>query len=326
MKVVIDGLGGDFAPEEIVRGVIEARKTGGPEIIITGPENILEKEFSEAGGMPAGVEIHNTSQKVEMDEPPSKVIKEKKDSSLVVGARLVKEGKGQAFISAGNTGAVMASGIFIIGRLKGIDRPGIATPIPGEKKMSLLIDAGANADCKANHMLHFAYMGKLYMEKVLARKDPKIALLNVGHEAQKGSKLYQEAYSLLKTGDLNFVGNLEGRELFSEQCDVLVCDGFVGNITLKVTEGVAQTIITMLKNEVGRSVKAKAGALLMKGALKSMKNRMDYEEFGGAPLLGLQSPVVICHGSSKAKAIKNAIFVGAEIVEKKVIEGLGQLL
>lgn len=324
MKIGVDGMGGDYAPEEIVQGIIQAKQRGGPDIVITGDQLQLEKAFSNHGGIPKGVEIVATTQIVSMDESPSRVIREKKDSSLVVGAKMVKEGKTHALIAAGNTGAAMACGIFVIGRLNGVDRPGIAIPVPGIEKMSLLIDGGANSEIKPYHLVQFARMGTIYMEKVLHRNRPKVGLLNVGEEEKKGSPLYQEGLQLLKEADINLMGNLEGRHLFTGTADVVVCDGFVGNITLKVMEGTAQAIIEILKAEVDKSFRAKIGALLMKGALRAMKGKMDYEEYGGAPLLGLTAPLIICHGSSKAKAIANAIFVAQEMVTTNTIGAIEQ--
>ncbi len=326
MKVAIDGFGGDHAPEEIVKGIIQASRDGGPGVIVTGDSEALSKEFDKHGGKPSNVEIFHAPGLVEMDEAPSKALKEKRDSSLMQGAQLVKEGKAQAYVSAGNTGATMAAGIFIIGRLPGIDRPGIATPVPGTAQMAILIDAGANSECKPQNMVQFAQMGRVFIEKIHGRSSPRVALLNVGAEEKKGSKLYQEAYEeLKKTPNLNFTGNIEGRDIFSDHCDVIVSDGFVGNITLKIMEGTGQTLVNLLKSEIKKSITSKIGALLMKKALVTLKGRMDYEEYGGAPLLGLQSPVIICHGSSSARAIKNAIFVGQEMVERKVVNTLEDL-
>lgn len=319
MRLVIDGMGGDFAPGEIVKGVKAALEKRKIDIIITGDQQKLEQEFAKAGPMPPGVEIYHTTQIVEMDEGPAKILKEKKDSSLVQAANLVKDGVAAGMISAGNTGAALACGLLTIGRLQGVDRPGIGIPLPGNQRMALLLDGGANAECKPKHLLTFAQMGSLYMEKIMNRPNPRVGLLNVGSEAKKGSTLYQDSYALLSSSELNFIGNVEGRELFSDQCDVIVCDGFVGNITLKVTEGTAQTLINILKEQINKSIKYKIGALLLKGALLALKGRMDYEEYGGAPLLGLKAPVIICHGSSKAKAIQNAIFVGEEMLQRQVI-------
>ena len=327
MRIAIDGFGGDNAPAEIVKGVIEAVKVGGPKIVITGDSELLAKEFDKYGGKPETVDIFHAPQIVEMDESPSRVVRDKKESSLVQGAQLVKEGKASAFVSAGNTGATMAAGIFVIGRIKGMDRPAIATPIPGLKRMALLVDAGANSECKPRNLVQFAKMGQVFMEKIYSRPDPRVGLLNVGEEEKKGPPLYQEAYALLKEeGNMNFLGNIEGREIFTDLCDVVISDGFVGNVTLKVTEGAAMTLTEILKEEIKRSITSKIGALLMKSSLKSLKNRMDYEEYGGAPLLGVKAPVIISHGSSSAKAIKNAIFVARDMIEQEVQKSMEELL
>lgn len=323
MKIAIDGWGGDKAPEAIVKGIILAAKQGGPDLVVTGDKNKLSGEFKKEGGQPDNVEIFHAPGIVGMDEAPSRALKEKKDSSLMQGAQLVKDGKADAFISAGNTGATMAAGIFLVGRLQAIDRPGIATPVPGATRMALLIDAGANSECKTHNLVQFAQMGRVFMEKIHARSGARVGLLNVGEEPGKGTKTYQEAYQeLAGYPDLNFTGNVEGREIFKDVCDVVVCDGFVGNITLKIMEGAAGTLVDILKAEVKKSIRSKIGALLMKSSLTTMKERMDYEEYGGAPLLGLKAPVIICHGSSSEKAIKNAIFVAKEMVEQGVVESL----
>jgi len=326
LKVAIDGFGGDHAPGEIIKGIIQASQGGGPEVIVTGDSEALSKEFDRHGGKPGNVEIFHAPGLVGMGEAPSKVLREKKDSSLMQCAQLVKEGKAQAFVSAGNTGATMAAGIFLIGRTPGIERPGIATPVPGIGQMALLIDAGANSECKPQNMIQFAQMGRVFMERIHHRDNPRVALLNVGEEAKKGTKIYQEAYEELgKIEELNFIGNIEGRDIFTDTSDVIISDGFVGNITLKVMEGAGKTLVDLLKTEIKKSITSKLGALLMKKALVTLKSRMDYEEYGGAPLLGLKAPVIICHGSSSARAIKNAIFVGQEMVEKRVVKTLEEL-
>jgi len=323
LRIAIDGWGGDKAPEAIVKGIILATSKGGPDLIVTGDEQKLSSEFKKQGGQPENVKIFHAPDIVSMDEAPSRALKEKKDSSLMQAAQLVKDGQADAFISAGNTGATMAAGIFLVGRLKGIDRPGIATPVPGHSRMALLIDAGANSECKTQNLVEFALMGKVFMEKIHARSGARVGLLNVGEEPGKGTKTYQQAHEKLADNpDINFTGNVEGREIFKDVCDVVVCDGFVGNITLKVMEGAAGTLVDILKSEVKKSIRSKIGALLMKGSLTTMKERMDYEEYGGAPLLGLKAPVIICHGSSSEKAIMNAIFVAQEMVEKRVMENL----
>lgn len=325
LKIVIDGMGGDHAPQEIVKGVVDAAQIMESKIIITGHEEILHKEFSRWGGLPKKVEIYHAPETISMDEAPAKIIK-KTNSPLIAGANLLKEGRGDALVSAGNTGATLAAGIFVIGRLKSISRPAIATILPSKKKPTLLIDAGANAEFNVNQVIQFAQMASIYMNRIMAVENPRVGLLNVGSEDSKGNKNYQEANDLLKETNLNYVGNVEGRDIMSGELDIVVCDGFVGNVALKVMEGTAETLVSILKESIMDDFWSKIGALFMKKALQTLKNRLDFEEHGGAPLLGLNKPVIVCHGGSKAKAIKNALLVGKNMIDNGVVEEISKLL
>lgn len=321
MKIVVDAMGGDHAPEEIVKGALQALDIDRElHIILVGQE----KEISRC--LPADfdrerITIHHCEEVIEMDEHPAQAYRRKKDASITVATRLVKEGKGDALISAGSTGAQMVAALFGLGRIKGIDRPAICTVIPGLVKPKLLLDAGANADCKPENLFQFAIMGSIYAEKILEIKNPRVALVSNGTEATKGNELTLKAHELLSNNaDLHFVGNIEGRDILQDTADVLVCDGFVGNIMLKVLEGTAGGLFSLLKDELTRNTRSKLGALLLAPGLKKVKARLDYAEYGGAPLLGTDGISVICHGSSRAYAIQNAIRVASTCVQKDVVK------
>jgi glycerol-3-phosphate acyltransferase PlsX len=264
---------------------------------------------------------------IENDEAPVAAIRRKKDSSMSLGMNLVREKKADAFISAGNTGALMAGALLIIGRIKGIDRPALAPVIPTINGGAMLIDAGANADCKPVNLLQFGYMGSAYMERVLDIKKPRVAIINIGAEKTKGNQLSKEAYTLLENADLNFIGNIEARDIPFGRADVLVCDGFVGNITLKLIEGLSSAIFAQLKKEFTSSYVSKLAAAVLKPGLKRMKDSMDYKEYGGAPLLGIAGGCFKAHGSSDARAIENAIMQAVKFidmnVEQKIVQGIG---
>lgn len=305
MKIAIDAMGGDHAPREIVLGAIEACRELNAEVILVGDEAAIKRELGNETLV--GLEIEATTEVIEMDEHPANAVKKKKNSSLVVANRLVKEGRAAGVISAGNTGAGMTASIFTLGRIAGIKRPAIASPMPTKKGVSVLLDAGANADCDPENLLQFAIMGSVYAEQVLGLANPRVGLLSIGEEETKGNMLTIEAYKLLKKAPLNFIGNIEGRDVHQGVCEVIVCDGFVGNIVLKLSEGLATTLFGQIKEALGSSFTAKLGGLMVKNSLRQIKNRMDYTEYGGAPLLGLNGISMIGHGSSNAKAIKNAV-------------------
>lgn len=319
VRVAIDGMGGDHAPSEVVKGVCEAAETYKTvHYLLTGVPDIIQTELNRFKNH-ANVEIVPASQVIEMGEEASKALRVKEDSSISVGARLVREGKADAFVSAGNTGAVMAAALLTFGRIKGVKRPAIAVPVQIPQGQFLLLDAGANADCKPEHLFQFAKMGAVYAERVWKVKNPTIGLLNIGEEEEKGSELTKQAHQLLKHADLNFVGNVQSREIFFGGTDVVVCDGFTGNIVLKVIEGVAGTIFSQMKTAVRRSVRMLVGSWLMLPVIGELREKADYEEYGGAQLLGVNGVCIISHGSSKAKAIRNAIRVAITTVRSDVI-------
>ncbi|ALP03058.1 Phosphate acyltransferase [Clostridioides difficile] len=317
MKIVIDGMGGDNAPKSNVEGAVNAIKEYQVDLIITGDKDLLEKEFSNYEFDRNKLEIVHTTEIIENEDKPVKAIRSKKDSSMVVALNLVKEGKADAIISAGNTGALLAGGLFVVGRIKGIDRPCLCSAIPNVKRgMTLIADCGANADCKPKNLVEFAAMSNIYSRKVLGLENPKVALANVGLEEGKGNDLVKRSYEEIKKLDLNFIGNVEAREVINAYTDIIICDGFTGNILLKSAEGVALSVMSLIKETFMASTKSKIGALLIKDDLRKLKSFIDYSEYGGAPLLGLNGGVIKAHGSSDAKAIKkcyksrNKIFKG----------------
>ncbi|GAA3651633.1 phosphate acyltransferase PlsX [Asaccharospora irregularis] len=327
MRIVIDGMGGDNAPKSNVEGVVNAIKEYNVDLIITGDKKLLEEEFSKYEFDRSKLEIVNTTEIIENEDKPVKAIRSKKDSSMVVALNLVKEGRADAVISAGNTGALLAGGLFIVGRIKGIDRPCLCPAIPNVKRgMTIIADGGANADCKPKNLVEFAAMSDIYARKVLGHKNPKLALANVGIEEGKGNDLVKKSYEELKKLDLNFIGNIEARDVINAYTDIIVCDGFTGNILLKSAEGVAMSVMGLLKETFMSSTKGKMGALLLKEDLKKLKSFMDYSEYGGAPLLGVNGGVIKAHGSSNSLAIKNAIRQGIRFSEGNVIESIKEFI
>ena len=319
MKIALDAMGGDYAPEEIVKGAVLACRELGAEIILVGNEEKISATLKEQSISGLKLEVYNATEVIEMDEHPANAVKKKKDSSLVVANRLVKEGTASAVISAGNTGAAMTASLLTLGRIKGINRPAIASPMPTKTGVSVLIDAGANADCDPENLLQFALMGSLYAEQVLGLPKPRVGLLSIGEEETKGNKLTLAAHQLLKHSPINFIGNIEGRDVHQGECDVIVCDGFVGNIVLKLSEGLAGALFSQIKAALTRNLITTTGALLVKSAFKSLKGRMDFTEYGGAPLLGLNGISIISHGRSNAKAIKNAVKAAMKAVNEDIV-------
>ncbi|HBF0750653.1 TPA: phosphate acyltransferase PlsX [Clostridioides difficile] len=327
MKIVIDGMGGDNAPKSNVEGAVNAIKEYQVDLIITGDKDLLEKEFSNYEFDRNKLEIVHTTEIIENEDKPVKAIRSKKDSSMVVALNLVKEGKADAIISAGNIGALLAGGLFVVGRIKGIDRPCLCSAIPNVKRgMTLIADCGANADCKPKNLVEFAAMSNIYSRKVLGLENPKVALANVGLEEGKGNDLVKRSYEEIKKLDLNFIGNVEAREVINAYTDIIICDGFTGNILLKSAEGVALSVMSLIKETFMASTKSKIGALLIKDDLRKLKSFIDYSEYGGAPLLGLNGGVIKAHGSSDAKAIKNAINQGIKFSKGKVVEDINQFI
>ena len=321
MRIILDGMGGDNAPGEIVKGAVEASKLIEDEIVIVGDGDKIEFQLKKYKYSDEKISVKHASEVIENDDAPVRAVRRKKDSSMVVGLNMVKSGDGDLFISAGNTGALMAGALFNLGRIQGIDRPAIASiyPILGTKKPSLLVDAGANSECKPSNLLEFAMMGSIYMEKVLGRENPKIGLVNLGVEETKGSTLTKAAFGLLEKSHLNFSGNIEAREVPLGGADVVVCDGFVGNVILKLTEGLAINIVNLLKKKFTENARAKMGAVLLSKKLRSLKEEFDYTEYGGAPILGVKGPVVKMHGSSNANAVKNSILKAIPFAEENVV-------
>lgn len=321
MRIVLDGMGGDHAPASVVEGAVLASKEIEHEIHIIGQEELIHAELAKYKYDTDKIFVINAREVISNEDAPVRAVRSKKDSSIVRGINMVKSGEGDIFISAGSTGALMAGGLFLLGRIQGIDRPALASvyPILG-KKASLLLDAGANAECKPNNLLEFGIMGNIYMEKVLGRENPRVGLVNLGSEAAKGSTLTKAAYELLEQSHLNFVGNVEAREVPKGACDVIVADGFTGNVILKLTEGLAWNILQVMKKKFTDGVKAKLGAALLLDKIGELKKDFDYSEYGGAPILGVKGPIVKMHGSSGASAVKNTILKGIPFVEGRVVE------
>ncbi|OBR62831.1 phosphate acyltransferase [Paenibacillus oryzae] len=307
MRIAIDAMGGDHAPELIVQGALQAAaEWPDTELLLVGNASAIEPLL--AGGIPSNVKLHHAEDVIAGDEEPVKAVRRKKDSSMVVAGTLVKEKQADAMLSAGNTGALMATGLLVVGRMSGIERPALAPMLPTQDDMGVLaLDLGANMDAKPEHLLQYAIMGSVYRAKVHGLSQPRVGLLNVGTEAKKGSELTKAAFELLEQAPVNFIGNVEARDVLSRNCDVLVCDGFSGNILLKSMEGAAGMIFSSLKDAFGHSLLTKAAAAIMLPRLRHLKKKMDYKEHGGAPLLGLNGLVVKCHGSSDALAVKNAV-------------------
>lgn len=320
MRIALDAMGGDYAPKEIVLGAIEAIETiPGITVSLVGKTDEIIKYLPENFGSNR-IEIVEATEIIEMDDHPSMAYRRKKDASVTVATRLVKDGKADAIVSAGSTGGQMVSSLFVLGRIKGVERPAIGTIFPTLQGGKLLLDAGANADAKPSNLLQFALMGNTYAKDVLKISNPKVALVNIGEEATKGNELAINTYEVLSNEKgINFIGNIEGRNIPLGVADVMVCDGFVGNIILKTAEGMASTIMALIKEEVEKSIRGKIGAAVMLPVFKGVKQKMDYAEYGGAPLLGVNGVSIICHGSSKAKAIKNAIKVAVDCVNNKFV-------
>ncbi len=315
MKIALDVMGGDHAPGEIVAGAVQAAREYGIEVILSGPERAIRDELARHHDV-KGLALHllDADEIIGFDEQPVQAIKKKKNSSLVKGLLAVREKQADALVSAGSTGALLAGGLLVLGRQKGIERPALATLLPTRNGMTLILDVGATTDCTPENLVQFAFMGSLYSEIVLKVKNPRVGLLNIGIEEVKGNHLTKATYPLLQESGLNFIGNSEARDAFQGRADVIICDGFCGNVLLKSAEGVGLTILDLLKAELTRSPLTKAAALILKPGLKQILKRMDYSEYGGAPFLGVEGALIKCHGSSRALAIKNGIRVAAEFV------------
>ena len=320
IKVALDAMGGDNAPDEIIKGAIEA--VGLREdikVFLVGKEELIREKLKAYSYREPQIEVVNATEVIETAEPPVAAIRKKKDSSIVVGMKLVKEGTADAFVSAGSSGAVLVGGQLLVGRIKGVERPPLAPLIPTEKGVSLLVDCGANVDARPSHLVQFAKMGSIYMEHVMGVKNPKVAIVNIGAEEEKGNALVKDTFPLLKEcKDLNFIGSIEAREIPHGQADVIVCEAFVGNVILKLYEGVGAVLISKIKEGMMSSLRSKIGALLVKPALKQTVKSFDASEYGGAPLLGLNGLVVKTHGNSKAKEVKNSIIQCVTFKEQRI--------
>lgn len=329
-KVVIalDAMGGDYAPEQTVKGAVEAVNSSDEiRVILVGKQDMITKELEKYEYAKEDIEVVHASEIIDMGDVPTIAIKDKKDSSLVVAMRLVREGKADALVSAGSTGAVLVGGQLVVGRLKGIKRPPLAPFIPTTKGFSLLIDCGANVDARPEHLVQFAQMGSIYYENVMGKKNPTVALLNIGTEEEKGNQLVKDTKPLMKEcKNINYIGSVEARELVSGAADVIVCEAFVGNVVLKFFEGLALTLFGSLKEGLMSSTRTKLGALLVKPALKGLKNQFDTSSQGGAPLLGLKGLVVKAHGNSGSKeieiALKQCISFKKQKINEKIKESI----
>ena len=328
VKVAVDAMGGDNAPKEIVKGAVEAvNESGKVKVYLVGMQDVLEKELSGYTYQKEQMEIVPASEIIETAEPPVMAIRKKKDSSLVKALNLVKDGTCDAYVSAGSTGATLVGGQVIVGRIKGVERPPLAPLIPTATGCSLLIDCGANVDARPSHLVQFAKIGSVYMENVMGVKNPRVGIVNIGAEEEKGNALVKETFPLLKNcPDINFVGSVEARDIPAGAVDVVVCEAFVGNVILKTYEGVGATLITKVKEGMMTSLRSKIGALLVKPALKQTLKAFDLEQYGGAPLLGLKGLVVKTHGSSKAIEIKNSILQCITFKEQKINEKIKEMI
>ncbi len=315
MKIAVDAMGGDYAPSVVVEGAILAASELGLSVILVGDMELMKKEAAKHKFDSVLVTFKHASEVVAMDESPARAIRQKKDSSLRVCFDLVKKGEAAAVVSAGNSGAALAAGVFLLKRLKGVERPAIAVSVPTKKDPAVLLDVGGNVDCKSSHLLQFALMGDVYARYALKKTNPRVGLLSNGEEEAKGNDLTKESNLLLKKTSLNYIGHVEGGDIFDGNVDVIVADGFVGNVVLKVSEGLVEAVTSMLKEEIVASASSKVGYLLAKKAFKNLKKKIDYSEYGGAPLLGLNGVCIISHGRSNAKAIKNAIVRAHESIE-----------
>lgn len=319
MRIALDAMGTDRGPEEMVAGAVQAVTESALDVVLFGDKNILTplvKSHSEIGS--GRLQIVHTTEVVGMAESPIEAIRRKRDSSIVVAFETLRKGEVDAVVSAGNSGATMAAAVRSLGRLPGISRPGIASVFPTLKKPVVMMDVGANVDCRPRHLFQFGVMAAAFSEVILDIERPRVGVLSIGEEQGKGNSLVKKTDDLFRRSSMNYVGNAEGGEIFRGDVDVVVCDGFVGNVCLKISEGLAEALTGLLRIEINKSPLAKVGYFLARGAFKSFKKRIDYAEYGGAPLLGLKGTGIVCHGRSNAKAIKNAIFVAGSLVQNKV--------
>ncbi len=326
MKIVVDAMGSDRAPAVEVEGAVEAVKEYGHDVVLVGDEPIVREELKKHEDFGDKITVVHAGERIEMHEPAAISVRRKRKSSIVVGMELLKRDEADGFVSAGNTGAVVCAAMLSLRLLPGVERPGIAIVIPTLLGTSVIIDVGANIDPKPMHLLQYGIMADAYCRYILHKENPKVGLLNVGEEASKGTDFIKEAHTLLSESKLNFIGNIEGRDIYAGTADIVLCDGFVGNVILKVSESVIDTLVKLIKQEIKANFIATLGALLASPAFNALKKKMDYAEYGGAPLLGVDGRCIISHGSSTPKAIKNAIRVAADFktndVNKHILEEL----
>ncbi len=326
MHIALDAMGGDYGPEKLIAGALLAAQQEGLQISLVGNEGLLQSHLNNLvsdSKTASCMHIVHASEVVGMDEYPVDAIRRKKDSSIVVAFELARQGKVEGVVSAGNSGATLAAALRKLGRIKNVSRPGIASMFPTLKKPVILMDIGANVDCRPVHLFQFGIMAAAYSQ-IYGIEKPRVGLLSIGEETGKGNTLVKETYTLLEESSLNFIGNVEGRDVYKGDVDVIICDGFVGNISLKISEGLAEAVMQMLKEEIKRSFVAKLGYLLARPAFRKFKKRVDYAEIGGAPLLGINGTGIICHGQSSPQAIKNAILVAAKMVKNNVNLGIAE--
>lgn len=320
MKIAVDAMGGDHGLVPIVEGAVQAIKDLDAEVILVGDKSLLEKELCRLAPNHPRISIQHASQIVEMHESPAQVARKKRDSSIWVATNLVKSEQAQALVSAGNTGATMVSAFFQLGMIKGVERPAIAATLPTLQGTAIMLDVGATVDCTAQHLYQFGLMGNEYGKALFGKPHPRVGLLSIGEEDTKGNEVTKEAFRLLKESPLNFIGNVEGREVYSGSADVIVCDGFLGNVSLKISEGLADAMKKMLLKEVAQSFLGRVSLMFVAAPLMRLRRRTDYAEFGGAPLLGVNGVCMICHGRSSAKAIKNAIIRACALANSGIRE------
>lgn len=324
MKIAVDAMGGDHGPAPNVEGAIQAAAELDVAVVLVGDEARLQAQLQRMGCRDPRITIRHAPQVVEMHESPAQVARKKRQSSVWIATELVKAGEAEAVISAGNTGAAMVAAFFVLELTKGVERPAIATMLPTLTGHAVMLDVGANVDCSANHLEQFALMGNEYAKHVLGKVNPRVGLLSIGEEDSKGNEVTKEAFKLLKASPINFIGNVEGRDVYSGEADVVVCDGFIGNVALKISEGVADTIKKLLLKEIGGSFLGRLAYPLIAAPLLKLKRKIDYAEFGGAPLLGVNGICMICHGRSSAKAIKNAIRRAKSLAESRMTDLIRQ--
>ncbi len=322
--IVVDAMGSDNAPYSEIEGVVQAVKEFPIAVTLVGREELIRKILRQhdARGLP--IKVVHAADVIAMNEAAATAVRKKKDSSIHVACRIVRDRLAQGFVSAGNTGAVMAVSKLVMGTLESVDRPGLAAVLPTKNGASVLIDVGANVDCKPHQMVQFAIMGHIYSKNILHKPKPTIGLMSIGEEESKGNELTKEVYKILSASKLNFVGNIEGRDVYDGKTDVIVCDGFTGNVALKISEGLIEAVLMLLKEELSRNWTSKVGALLTQQSFRALKRKLDYSEYGGAPLLGVRGITIICHGRSNSNAIKNAVRVANEYCEMKTNDRIQQ--